>query len=439
MANPKSKARRYIFAVLFLLIAGGGGAGYYSYRKREQPIVVQTERAARRNLTEVVVANGKIQPVIQVKISPEVSGEITDLPVKEGQLIKKGELILKIKPDFYVANRSSADANFKACLANQSLSAANCRKAEIEFKRSQQLVSEKLISDSQFVEARTAFEVAQAQVKNAEHQADVAKAALARADEELSKTTIVSPLDGTVTKLNSQLGERVVGTATMAGTEVMTISDLNEMEARVDLGEVDVVLIAPGQITRLEVDAFRDRKFSGEVTEIANTAKVNAQGTQQEATKFEVRIRVKEKEIFRPGMSVTAEIETRYRTNVLCVPIQSVTTRLSKEAKDEKDAAKKEKEKDNNQPEPPKKTTTKKETVNKPAEVVFVADGDKAKMVKVTRGISDDNFTEITDGLAEKAEVISGTYKAINRELEDAKLIKVDNTKKNPGGAADKK
>src|SRR6266576_776980 len=162
----------------------------------------------------------------------------------------------------------------------------------------------------------------------------MARASLDSAVEQLAKTTIVSPLDGTVSKLNSQLGERVVGTATMAGTEVMTIADLNEMEARVDIGEIDVVLIAPGQAARLEVDAFKDRKFSGIVTEIANSSTTagltSGQANQQEATKFAVKIRIKEKEIFRPGMSVTAEIETRSRTNVLAVPIASVTARLPK-------------------------------------------------------------------------------------------------------------
>ncbi|HXP61765.1 MAG TPA: efflux RND transporter periplasmic adaptor subunit, partial [Dongiaceae bacterium] len=162
----------------------------------------------------------------------------------------------------------------------------------------------------------------------------MARASLASAEDTLTKTTILSPLTGTVSKLNSELGERVVGTATMAGTEVMTIADLNEMEARVDIGEMDVVLIVPGQCAHLEVDAFKDKKFNGVVTEIANSSKnAAASSGSQDATKFEVRIRLKEKEAFRPGMSVTAEIETRSRTNVLAVPIACVTTRLPKDKK----------------------------------------------------------------------------------------------------------
>jgi HlyD family secretion protein len=430
MAASKSKTRRkVVFAVLLVLALGGLGA-WAKFRKKEVPLIVQTEKAMRRSLTELVVANGKIQPVVMVKISPEVSGEIIELAVKEGQTVKKGDLLLRIKPDFYRANRDSADASHKASLANRGLAEANCKKAEIEFKRSRQLFDDKLISESQFVESRTAWEVAQAQVKANEHQSEVAAAALARAEEELRKTTISSPLDGTITKLNSQAGERVVGTATMAGTDVMTIADLGEMEARVDLGEVDVVLICAGQTARLEVDAYRDKKFTGEVTEIANTAKSSGIGTQQEATKFEVRIRVKEKELFRPGMSVTAEVETRYRTNVLAVPIQSVTTRLPKDANEGRDGRKA--DADAGGENIAKKDKPKKETANKPVEVVFVVDGAKSKMVKVARGISDENYSEIRDGLEEGAEIVSGSYKAINRELEDGKLIKVDNEKRKP-------
>ena len=180
---------------------------------------------------------------------------------------------------------------------------ANLRKAQTEFKRIEELFASKLVSESNFVEGQTALEVAKASFESAKHQVNVAKAALDRAQEELTKTTIYSPLTGTVSKLNSQLGERVVGTAMMTGTEVMIIADLNEMEARVDIGEVDVVLIAPGQLARLEVDAFRDRKFRGVVTEIANSSKsAGATGsTGQEATKFEVKIRINEKEMFRPA------------------------------------------------------------------------------------------------------------------------------------------
>ncbi len=413
MARKKSSKGWWIF---LLIIALGGGAGWWKYSHREEkPIEVQTEKVQRRDLTELVVATGRIQPVLQVKISPEVSGEIIELPVKEGQVVKKGDLLMKIKPDFYMASRNSSEANLKAVLANKDLSAANLEKARLEHLRSQDLLKSALISESQYLEAKTAFDVAKAQLNASTHQGDVARASLARAEEELAKTTIYAPLDCVITKLNSQAGERVVGTATMAGTDVMTLSNLEEMEARVDIGEIDVVLIAVGQKTRLEVDAFRDRKFTGIVTEIANTAKTSALGTQQEATRFEVRIRVQEKEIFRPGMSVTAEIETRYRTNVITAPFQSVTTRPPKGAGTNAVAVAA-----TNAPAASKKE---KENANKPIEVVFLKEGDTVKMVPVKRGISDQQYAEITEGLTEGLEVVSGSYKAINRDLDDGKKV----------------
>jgi HlyD family secretion protein len=452
MANSKKRRKILIFSVIGIaLIALTAGA---ILRKREVVITVQTEKVARHNLTEIVVANGKIQPVVHVSISPEVSGEIIELPVKEGQFVKKGDLILKIKPDFYVAQRNQAEASYKSSLAGQATAEATLHKAEAEYRRNQGLFTQKLVSESIFDEVKAAYEVAQAQCTSATHQVEMAKASLDSADEQLAKTTIVSPLTGTVTKLNSQLGERVLGTVQNVGTDVMTISDLNEMEARVDIGEIDVVLIAVGQNVRLEVDAFKDKKFTGTVSEIANSsgatglgalASASSSSSSQEATKFGVKIRIKEKEPFRPGMSVTAEIETRYRTNVLTVPIASVTTRLPKDKSDKSDKSKKGDGKnelpvnastnatssntnslalENNAGTNANKGDKKSKEAAKPIEVVFVADGDRAKMVPIKIGISDDSYWEIVEGLKEGDEVVSGGYRAIGRDLEDGKKIK---------------
>jgi len=434
MANSKGKTRRYLVITGIVLLIAGGVGGWFWYKKREVTISVQTEKVGRRNITELVVANGKIQPVVQVVINPEVSGEITELPVKEGQRVNKGDLLVKIKPDNYIAARNSADATHRSLLAAKTLAAANLNKADLELKRVESLFRDKLVSDSQMLEAKTTFDVMKASLETSSHQADQAKAALARSDDDLAKTTILAPMDGIVTKLRSQRGERVVGTALMAGTEIMTVADLDEMEARVDIGEMDILLITTGQVARLEVDAFRDQKFSGTVTEIANASKsvgpssqsssTSSSAAQQEATKFEVKIHVNEKGLFRPGMSVTAEIETRYRTNVLTVPIQSVTTRLPK--RDEKD---KEKPRQLAAAAAPAtdaggKVRDKKSEQPKPVEVVFLFGSDRAKMVSVKRGISDDAHVEIVEGLNEGIEVISGGYKAINRDLEDGKKIK---------------
>ncbi len=433
MADPKKKKRRsklWILLLVVLLIVGGGAAAYF-VNGREKPVVVQTEKAQRRDLTEVVLASGRIQPVVQVKISPEVSGEITELPVKEGQFVKKGDLLVRIKPDYYLANQRSAEAAFKSAEAGKALAEANLRKAESEFVRHKELLASQLISESVYTDVKTSLDVAKASHRTAGHQIEVARAALDRATEDLSKTTIVSPIDGTVSRLNSQAGERVVGTAMMTGTEIMTIADLNEMEARVDIGEIDVVLIAVGQKARLEVDAFRDRKFAGTVTEIANSSRgadrtgsgSGGGGQSQEATRFEVRVRVAERAAFRPGMSVSAEIETRSRTNVLSVPIQSVTTRMPKSAAGTNAPAA---SRAPNPPTPPHPgATAKTKDENKPIEVVFVREGDTVHARPVKRGISDENYTEILDGLTEGQEIVSGGYKAISRDLDDGKKVTI--------------
>lgn len=421
----KNKRKRRLLLAAVLLLTGGAGA-FLGFRKREAPVAVQFDRVARRDITEVVVANGRIQPVLQVVINPEVSGEIIGLPVKEGQPVKKGDLLVRIKPDNYIAQRNSAEANYKSALAGVSLSKANLEKARLEFQRYEQLFQTKLVSDSQYLEAKTSLDVAAATFESSAHQCEQAKAALARADDDLSKTTINAPIDGTVTKLRSQQGERVVGTAMMAGTEIMTIANLHEMEARVDIGEIDIVLIKVGQKARLEVEAFRDRKFTGVVTEIANAARGAASAAQQssqsqEATRFEVKILLNEKEQFRPGMSVTAEIETRARTNVLAIPIMAVTTRTKKE---ETKAA--------NKPEDPilPKKGGRKEEPRRADEIVFLADGEIAHSTVVKTGISDDSYIEIVEGLSEGQEIISGGYAAVSRQLEDKKRIKKEDPKK---------
>jgi len=452
-----------VFGVIGLMLAGlAAGA---MLRKREVIIPVQTEKVGRRSLVETVKANGKIQPVVRVNISPEVSGEIVSLPVKEGQRVLKGDLILKIKPDFYLAARNQAQASYQSSLAGKEVAEATLAQTKAEFKRNEDLLAHKLVSDSAYDQVKAAYLVAEAQVSSSAHQVEMARASLASAEDTLTKTTILSPLTGTVSKLNSELGERVVGTATMAGTEVMTIADLNEMEARVDIGEMDVVLIVPGQCAHLEVDAFKDKKFNGVVTEIANSSKnAAASSGSQDATKFEVRIRLKEKEAFRPGMSVTAEIETRSRTNVLAVPIACVTTRLPKDKKADSKLARGNgttsrsaaakgdppgKAEKTNSPvssarakgvtnDPPGDATAagapegtnaaagdkKAKEAVKPVEVVFLSEGATARMAPVKIGISDDNYWEVTEGVSEGQEVITGGFRAISRDLEDGKRIR---------------
>ena len=443
MAKSKKRRKWLIFSAIGLGVVTLTLVAVF--KKREPVITVQTEKVARHSLTNIVVANGKIQPVVQVTISPEVSGEIIELPVKEGQQVKKGDLLVKINPDIYIAAVNQAKAGYESSLAAKASAVANLEKAQADYDRNLELFHQKLLSESDFIGFKSARDVAKAQLDSANDQVNVAKAIVDSAEEQLARTTIVSPLDGTISKLNSQLGERVLGTVQNAGTVIMIISDLNQMEARVDVGEMDVVGIKPGQKARLEVDAFKDRKFSGTVTDVASSSKdsnltgsYSSSSQSQEATKFQVRIRLNDKESFRPGMSVSADIETEYRTNVLTVPLASVTTRPPKPPK---------------KTDPPKtggtNTTTAKPGTNavvssnaaasgnvatnseapdkkssKMLDVVFAVDGDHVDAVPVKIGICDDNYWEITDGLTNGQEIVSGGYRAISRDLDDGKKIR---------------
>jgi HlyD family secretion protein len=459
MAKSNKRRKVLVFSIIAVVLLGL--TAVVILKKRDVVITVQTEKVVRRNLTEIVMANGRIQPVLQVKISAEVSGEIIALPVKEGQNVKQGDLLVKIKPDVYIAAVNQAKALYESAQAGKAQGVANLEKAEADFVRNKNLFEHKLLSEADFIGFKAAYEIAKAQLESSLHQVENAKAQVASAQDSLDKTIITSPLTATVSKLSLQLGERVAGNTMMAGTEIMTIADLNEMETRVDIGENDVVRIVAGQKARLEVDAFKKRKFNGVVTEIANSSKDAGQmssGSSQEATKFEVRIRIQEKEAFRPGMSVTAEIETCYRTNALTVPFASVTTRPPKE-KEKKADAKLAALADPPRTNSPKNGTNSLAAKSNPAaaqtdalaaatnapaadgtnvaksdkkskdaikqvEVVFVLEGDHVKAVPVKIGISDDNYWEISDGLTEGQEVVSGSFKAITRELEDGKKIR---------------
>jgi HlyD family secretion protein len=424
MGNGKKKSRGRILLGVAILLALGSVGAFLGFRKRDVTVAVQMDKVIRRDITELVVANGRVQPVVQVVINPEVSGEIIDLPVKEGQFVKKGDLLVRIKPDNYIAQRNSAGANYKSAVAGVTLAKANMEKARLEFERIDQLFKIKLVSDSQYLEGKTTLDVGAATYDSSTHLREQAKAALDRAEDDLSKTTIVAPIDGTVTRLRSQRGERVVGTAMMAGTEIMTVANLENMEARVDIGEIDIVLIQLGQKVHLEVEAFRDKKFNGVVTEIANASRgsgtsqqqqQSSNPQQQEATKFEVKILITEKEPFRPGMSVTAEIETRSKSNVLAVPIMAVTTRMKKEEP--------KKEKTEEHAAVPLKGP-KKEEPKRANEIVFLVNGETAKSAVIKTGISDDSYIEVSEGVTEGQEIVSGGYAAVSRLLEDGKKIK---------------
>jgi HlyD family secretion protein len=383
--------------------------------KRENVIAVQTEKVELRTITQIVTASGKIQPETEVKISAEVSGEIVDLPVREGQTVNRGDLVVRVRPDIYVAARDRAEAAFQSAQAGLRQATANLEKAEAEFTRAQELFDRGLVSDADLIAARTTYTVIFSAKETATYQVAQAKASLDEAVENLGKTYIYSPIDGRVTRLNSELGERVVGTGMMGGTEIMTIADLKRMEARVDVDENDVVQVTVGDTARIQVDAYPDRIFNGTVTEIAHAAKTRGLGTQEEVVNFEVKIRIIETDVMlRPGMSMIADIETATRENVLAVPIQSVTIRV--------DDSEPEQTQTNQQPQRRRMSVA-----DKPNEIVFVVEDGTAKSVTVQRGIMGERYVEITEGLEEGAEVVSGSFRAINRELKDGSLVRIEN------------
>ncbi|MBI4535769.1 MAG: efflux RND transporter periplasmic adaptor subunit [Ignavibacteriae bacterium] len=319
--GKKSKKKIIIFSIFGVVLVVLALVVFLG-SKKEPIITVQVEKVKKQNITQVVTATGKIQPEVQVKISPEVSGEIVLLPVKEGQKVKKGDLLMKIKPDVYEAQRDQFSAGLLSAKASLT-------KAEPEFKRIESLYKKGLVSESEFDVSKAAYESAKASYAQA-------TASLNQSEENLRKTTVLSPMDGTVSQLNSELGERVLGTNQFQGTDVMTIADLTRMEARVDVSETDVILVSVGDTARISVDAFPDKKVNALVYEIANTATSKGLGTQEEVTNFEVKMRIITAGLtLRPGMSMTGDVETETKLNVLAVPIQSVTTRAPKmEAKE---------------------------------------------------------------------------------------------------------
>ena len=409
--GKKNKKKIIIFSIIGVMVIALALVVFLGSRK-EPVITVQVEKAQFRSLTQVVTATGKIQPEVLVKITPEVSGEIVALPVKEGDRVKKGTLLMKIKPDFYLAQRDQAAAGLLQ-------SKASLSKSEPEFRRMETLFKKGLASESEFDQARALYEANKAAYAQS-------AASLNQAQENLRKTTIIAPMDGTVSQLNSELGERVLGTVQFQGTDVMTIADLSRMEARVDVSENDVVLVSIGDTARIDVDAFPDRKVSAVVYEIANTAKSKGAGTQEEVTNFEVKMRIVNADVqLRPGMSMTGDIETETKQSVLSVPIQSVTTRMPKVEVPEGAT-------DGQSGMVLASNAPKKKEENKAKEIVFVVDKGVAKAMPVRRGISDDSYTEILEGISDSVQVVSGSYKAINRELEDGSKVRIEEPKK-PG------
>ncbi len=399
----RSRRKRYIVIGLIVLLAGWGVTATI-LGKREKPIPVVTEKAVRKTILQTVSATGKIQPEVEVKISPEVAGEITELPVIDGMQVKKGDLLMKIKPDSYKALLEAQMASISAAQATSLQLKAASAKTEADLRRSQDLFSKQMISESEFTTAKTAHDVAKSTFESSLHEIERAEAGSSQARDALSKTTIYTPMDGTITVLNSKLGERVVATNQFAGTEVMRVADLSNMEARVDVNENDVVTVKIGDKAAVTIDAYGDRKFRGTVAQIANTGKTTRAATQEEVTNFEVKIHIDDNDVrLRPGLSCTADIETNMVKDAVAVPMQSVTIRtddsnLSPEEIEKRKQKQTATDKGDNAAEYTNELLEKKtakEEREKLAKVVFLKKGGKAEMVKVTTGIADDTYMEI--------------------------------------------
>jgi HlyD family secretion protein len=403
--------------------------------KREKPIPVVTEKAVRKSIVQSVSATGKVQPETEVKISPEVAGEIIDLPVEDGKAVQKNDLLLKIKPDSYKALLEQQEAGISSARATNLQQKASLIKAEQDLKRSQDLFNKKMISESEFTAAQAAYDVAKNTYESSLHQIEQAEASSSQARDALSKTTIYSPIDGTVTILNSKLGERVVATNQFAGTEVMRVADLNHMQAVVDVNENDVVKVKVGDKATVTIDAYSERKFKGTVQQIANTGKTTGSGTQEEVTNFEVKIQITDHDVhLRPGLSCTADIQTDMVKDVIAVPMQSVTIRTGDTSMSPEEIEKNKKkaaarEKGDNNAEAINDRLVKqeeKEQREKLQKGVFTMGGGKARWVKVTTGIADDAYMEIKSGVKQGDDVISGSYGAISRKLKDGAKVTID-------------
>jgi HlyD family secretion protein len=421
-----------VAAVLLSVIAKKAG-----WIGSSNQIKVSVEKVERRDIVEIVSANGKVQPEVELKISADVSGEITELHVQEGDIVKKGTLLCRINPEVYVSSLDRATAAVNTSKANFQNSRSRLTQAQAQFEVSEQnylrnkkLFDEKVISTAEFENIKSSYEVAKAEVEAAKQSVSAAnfnvnsaEAGLKESRENLNRTSIYAPVDGTVSKLSKEKGERVVGTNMMEGTEILRLANLNEMEVSVDVSETDIVRVDVGDTADIEVDAWLGRTFTGIVTEVANSSNLSAASVTDQVTNYTVKVRILRDSYmdllegksakyspFRPGMSATVDIRTRRTANVLTVPIQAVTTRDSSVASSAGSG--------NGSPQPA--------TAIRQQELVFIVKEDKVEMRKVKTGIQDSQHIEITDGLKEGESVVSGPYSVVSRILkQDAKVTVV--------------
>jgi HlyD family secretion protein len=446
----KKKKLLWIFIGLVVLVIGLVGLKSAGVIGKDEGLKVATEKVERRNITETVNASGKVYPEIEVKVSPDISGEIVDLEVKEGDSVRKGQVLAKIYADIYSTqrNQAAAEVNRQQAMVDNSRAQLESLQASLDLAkktldRQKQLRADNIISAAEFDQAENTYKTAQANYNAAVQsirsgQAGIAssQASLQTADKNLSRTAVLSPMSGTVSLLNVKAGERVVGNSMMAGTEMMRIADMGIFEVQVDVGENDIPKVKLGDSALVEVDAYNDRKFKGIVTQIASsntTASTSSAATSSnDVTNYKVHIRLLRESYqdlfdparpryvpFRPGMNANADIQTRTKNNVLAANINAVNTREKGTDKVVGENNDKEKPKDNPQDEPKAASTDL-------DEVVFVLQKDgTVKKAVVKTGIQDINNIEITEGLKAGDEIVVGPYNVISKTLKDGTKVKV--------------
>jgi len=389
------------------------------------------------DIVESVSSSGKIKPEVEVKIAPEVSGEIIKLPIKEGDDVKKGQLLVEINPDIYESSVNRARAAVQSSKSAYQQSKARLVESEHDYKRNKQLFENQTIAKSEWDKAKANYEVAILQVESSKYQVSSSEATLREAKDNLARTSIFAPMDGTISRLNVELGERVVGTQQMAGTELLRVANLNNMEAEVDVNENDIIKVKLGDETDIEVDAFLNKKFKGIVTEIANSAETAGTSADQ-VTNFKVKVKILKdsyKEIskemgliyspFRPGMTATVDIKTRVKKGVVGVAISAVTTRTDTLSVGNKRNKEFDDDSEKNISEGNKTDNNKIESKKDIFECVFVIDSsNKSKIRIVETGIQDDENIEITKGLKEGDEIITGPYIMVSRTLKSGMRVK---------------
>jgi HlyD family secretion protein len=411
-----------VVIVLIVLAVVGKKMGWFG---KEEVIQVAVEKAKRRDIVETITANGKVQPETEVIISPDVSGEIVDLRVKEGDMVNRGQLLARIKPEVYISARDRSLAAVNSSKARFSQAEAQYIQKELDYNRNKKLWEQQAISESVYETALASYQVAKAELEAAKYSVKSAEAALAEAEENLIKTSIYAPMTGTVSMLLVEKGERVVGAQMMTGTEMMRIADLDRMEVMVEVNENDIVSVTLDDTALIEVDAFLGQKFKGIVTEIANSAKTTGLTTDQ-VTNFEVKVFILRESYqtlydegyvhpFRPGMSATVDIMTEIESDVISIPIQAVTTRADSSLAENSEEV----EGEETDFEKPKEEEEKNEVV------FIVNDESKAEIIKIKTGIQDNNYIEILEGIDEDDEIITAPYNAISKKLKPDAMVEV--------------